>query len=267
MTAMGYKREDAMLFELDSVSVAIAGNGILQPLSLAIQNGLIYGLVGPNGSGKTTLMKLLARQLTPNSGTVRCMGRPMADWGNREFARTIAYMPQFLPAANGLTVRELVALGRFPWHGALGAFDDDDRKAVVSALEQCEVDLFADRFADTLSGGERQRVWLAMMIAQGARCLLLDEPTSALDLARQIDMLKLIRQLGQTRGVGAVLVLHDVNLAARFCDQIITLHGGRLLAMGPPEAIMRAETLSAVYDTEIDILLHPQTGAPLAVIN
>jgi iron complex transport system ATP-binding protein len=266
MTATGREMEDSILYKLASVSFALAGNVILQPLSLTLRKNRVYAIVGPNGSGKTTLMKLLARQLAPTTGTIGCMGKPMIDWRNREFARAIAYMPQFPPAANGLTVRELVALGRYPWHGALGAFGGSDRQAVAVALERCGIDGFGDRLVDTLSGGERQRAWLAMMMAQSARCLLLDEPTSALDLARQVEMLKLIRELGRASGIGAVLVLHDINLASQFCSEILALRDGRLLAMGPPGDIMHTSLLGALYETGIDVLTHPQTGARLAYV-
>lgn len=256
----------ALLYQLDDVGFAVEGRTILQPLNCVFENGRIHGLVGPNGSGKTTLMKLLARQIRPTTGSLRCLGRRMDDWNEREFARTIAYLPQFTPAAGDLTVSELVGLGRFPWHGALGRVGPQDRQMVAAAMTQCNVAEFSDRLVDTLSGGERQRVWLAMMIAQNARCLLLDEPTSALDLAHQITMLKLVRDLVCGQQISAVLVLHDINLAARFCDDILALREGAVFACGAPREIMKADVVSAIYGTDMATIPHPTSGGVIAYI-
>ena len=144
-----------------------------------------------------------------------------------------------------MTVRELVALGRYPWHGALGRFSCTDTRKVLEAMEQTDVVGFADRAVDSLSGGERQRVWLAMLVAQDSDCLLLDEPIFALDIAHQIEVLALVRRLSEERGIGVVVVLHDINMAGRFCDELIALKGGSLLAHGPSAELMRADTLSA----------------------
>src|SRR5699024_8959874 len=160
----------------------------------------IYGLIGPNGSGKSTLVKILAGQQPASRGYVSFAGARLEDWGGRAFARKVAYLPQFPPAADGMTIRELVALGRFPWHGTLGRFTDRDRASLERALKQTDMLPMAHRLVDSLSGGERQRAWLAMMLAQDADCLLLDEPTSALDIAHQVEVLTLVRALARERG-------------------------------------------------------------------
>lgn len=256
---------DEALFELDEVSFTVAGRTLLQPLTLTLAPRQIVGLIGHNGSGKSTLLKLLARQQPPAAGTIRFEGKPLSDWGDRPFARKVAYLPQATPAAAGMLVRELVALGRYPWHGALGRFGQIDRDKVEEAMKLTDVASMADRLVDTLSGGERQRVWLAMLVAQDAECLLLDEPISALDVAHQIEVLSLVQSLSHARGLGVVVVLHDVNMAARFCDHIIALHTGRIIANGPPDDILTTEALRAIYGVDMHIIQHPASGHPVAI--
>lgn len=254
------------LYDVDGVDCTIGGRRIVLGLSFRLEPGRIHGLVGPNGSGKSTLIRMLARQQAPSAGRIRFLGDELRHFGDRDFARAVAYMPQFTPAAEGLTVRELVALGRFPWHGALGRFGAGDAAKVAEALSDTGLDPLADRLVDSLSGGERQRVWLAMMIAQDARCLLLDEPTSALDIAHQVEMLGLVRTLSRARGIGAVIVLHDINMAARLCDEILALRNGMLIAKGPPEAIMTSDVLAGIYGIAMGILPHPATGQPIGYV-
>jgi iron complex transport system ATP-binding protein len=253
------------LFRLDEVSFAAAGRTLLHPLTLTLAPRQIVGLIGHNGSGKSTLLKLLARQQLPVGGAIRFEGKPLPDWGDRAFARKVAYLPQSTPAATGMLVRELVALGRYPWHGALGRFGQTDREKVEEAMKLTDVVGMADRLVDTLSGGERQRVWLAMLVAQDAECLLLDEPISALDVAHQIEVLSLVQGLSHARGLGVVVVLHDVNMAARFCDHIIALHSGRIIANGQPDDILTTEALRAIYGLDMHIIQHPASGHPVAI--
>jgi len=164
-----------------------------------------------------------------------------------------------------MLVKELVALGRYPWHGALGRFGKADRDKVDEAMSLTDVTDMADRFVDTLSGGERQRVWLAMLVAQDAECLLLDEPISALDVSHQVEVLTLVQRLSHSKGLGVLVVLHDVNMAARFCDEIIALHSGRLIARGTPPEIMTPDVLKQIYGIDMAIMAHPQTGLPVGV--
>lgn len=256
---------DEALFELDAVSFAVSDRTLLQPLTLTLAPRQIVGLIGHNGSGKSTLLKLLARQQSPASGTIRFEGKPLSSWGDRPFARKVAYLPQATPAAAGMLVRELVALGRYPWHGALGRFGQTDREKVEEAMRLTDVAGMADRLVDTLSGGERQRCWLAMLVAQDAECLLLDEPTSALDVGHQIEVLSLVQSLSHAKGLGVVVVLHDVNMAARFCDHIIALHSGRIIANGAPDHILTTDALRAIYGLDMHIIHHPSSGHPVAI--
>ncbi|WP_322052891.1 ATP-binding cassette domain-containing protein [Paraburkholderia bannensis] len=254
-------RSPEVLYTLEGAAFDAAdGRALLAPLTLTLEAGRMSALIGHNGSGKSTLVKMLARQQAPSRGRVQLLGRDLAAWPAREFARRIAYLPQHPPAATDMTVRELVALGRYPWHGALGRLSATDREKIDEALELTDTARFASQLADRLSGGERQRVWLAMLVAQGADCLLLDEPTSALDIAHQIDVLRLLRTLADTRGLTVVIVLHDINLAARFSDELIALHSGRLLARGTPQALMQADTLESIYGIPMDVVAHPRGG-------
>lgn len=254
------------LFALHEVGFSIADRVLLAPLTLDLPGGKVIGILGHNGSGKSTLVKLLARQQRPTLGSLHFAGRPIESWENRAFARRVAYLPQQAPPAAGMLVRELVALGRYPWHGALGRFGRRDRDKVAEAMALTDIERFADRLVDSLSGGERQRAWLAMLVAQDADCLLLDEPIAALDLAHQLDMLTLVRRLSHRQGLGIVVVLHDVNMAARFCDEIVALHSGRLIARGAPGEIVRPEVLRAIYGVEVGVMPHPRGGRPLAFI-
>lgn len=258
--------DEAPLFALDGVSFSIPGRVLLEPLTLTLPARKVVGLIGHNGSGKSTLVKLLARQQPASAGTIRFEGKALKEWGDRPFARKVAYLPQHTPPAQGMLVKELVALGRYPWHGALGRFGQVDRDKVAEAMALTDIEPFADRLVDTLSGGERQRAWLAMLVAQDAECLLLDEPISALDVAHQVEVLSLVHRLAAERGLGVVVVLHDVNMAARFCDEILALHSGKLIARGAPEEIMTPEQLQAIYGIPIGIMRHPETSYPISFV-
>ncbi|MCA8327556.1 ABC transporter ATP-binding protein [Burkholderia cepacia] len=254
---------NAATFSLERVSYVASGRPLLQSITLAIEPACVTGLVGHNGSGKSTLVKLLARQLAPTAGTIRYAGKPLADWGARQFARQVAYLPQQTPPTDGMTVHELVALGRYPWHGALGRFGDEDAEHVERAMRAADVLRHADRPVDVLSGGERQRAWLAMLVAQDCRCMLLDEPTSALDLNHQLSVLELVRTLCATSAMSAVVVLHDVNMAARFCDRIVALREGRLLMRERAADIMDPVHLESIYGVPMRVSADPVSGRRL----
>jgi iron complex transport system ATP-binding protein len=258
--------EAVPLFDLEEVSFAVSGRTIIEPLTLRLEQRQVVGLIGPNGSGKSTLVKLLARQESPKSGRLRFLGSDIASDSARRFAQRLAYLPQFMPPADGMNVEEFVALGRFPWHGTFGRFTGRDREQVAEALEQTDLVSMRRRLVDTLSGGERQRVWLAMLLAQDARCLVLDEPTSALDVSHQTEMLELLRNLALRRSLSVVIVLHDINMAARICDRLIALGHGRVVADGSPAEIMQPRVLERIYGIPMGIFLHPVSGAPVGYI-
>jgi iron-chelate-transporting ATPase len=253
------------MFEVKGASFEINGKPILNPIEYTFLEGNIYGLIGHNGSGKSTLIKLMAQQQPANFGEIHFDQRPLSDWGNREFARQVAYLPQHLPSAESLTGRELVAFGRYPWHGLLGRHTQKDKDAVERAIALTHTEAFADRLVDTLSGGERQRIWLAMLLAQGSRFLLLDEPLAALDIAHQIEVLALIRKLCDELKLGVIIVLHDINMASRYCDELVALHSGSLLAHGIPNDMMSDSTLEAIYGLPMQVMKHPNGKHNIAV--
>ncbi len=263
---MPHPHAEEATFTLKNASFEVPGRTLLQPLSLTFPPGKVTGLIGHNGSGKSTLLKMLGRHHAASSGEVLLNQQPVGRWNSKAFARQVAYLPQQLPAAEGMTVRELVAIGRYPWHGALGRFGQEDRDRVEDAIAQVGLNAFAGRLVDSLSGGERQRAWLAMMVAQNSRCLLLDEPTSALDIAHQVEVLALIKVLSQQRGLTVIAVLHDINMAARYCDHLVALRQGAMIAEGDAEAIMQPEVLGAIYGIPMGILPHPQGGAPVSFV-
>lgn len=253
-------------FSLKQVAFRVPGRTLLHPLSLTFPAGKVTGLIGHNGSGKSTLLKMLGRHQPPSEGEISLGGQPLENWGSKAFAREVAYLPQQLPAAEGMTVRELVAIGRYPWHGALGRFGVKDRELVEEAITLVGLKPLAHRLVDSLSGGERQRAWIAMLVAQNSRCLLLDEPTSALDIAHQVEVLALIHRLSQQRGLTVIAVLHDINMAARYCDHLVALRGGEMIAEGCPDALMTGENLAQIYGIPMGILPHPAGLAPVSFV-
>lgn len=253
-------------YALAGIRVRIGDRDLLGPLDLSLVPGRLYALLGHNGSGKSTLLKLMARQLSPSEGRVDFEGAPLEQWSPRAFARRVAYLPQQIPEATGLTVRELAALGRYPWHGAIGRYTSADSERVDTALRLTGLENLAGRLVDTLSGGERQRAWLAMLVAQDSACMLLDEPISALDVAHQIEVMELVRRLCHERSLTVVTVLHDINMAARFCDELVALRGGRRVARGTPEEVVQPGSLQRIYGVEMGVMRHPRRAVPISYV-
>ncbi|HWU64059.1 MAG TPA: ATP-binding cassette domain-containing protein [Ensifer sp.] len=252
------------MFSVKNLSYAAGGTVLLRDISVDFGAGRMTALVGHNGSGKSTLLKHLAHQTKPQNGQVLFDGQPCDALPSRVFAQQVAYLPQDVADTGLMTVEEYVACGRYPWHGALGRMTEEDRDKITQAMAMTDVAGLADRAVSTLSGGERQRVRLAMLVAQDSGFLLLDEPTSALDIAHQVEVLSLIRQLSRVGGRGIVIVLHDINMAAQFCDHIVALRGGRIIASGAPAEIMSSETLAHIYGIKLALLPRPGSALPLA---
>ncbi|MDV2077221.1 ABC transporter ATP-binding protein [Marinobacter xestospongiae] len=241
-------------FQIRHLDVEIASTSILRDISLDFHDGEVTALLGHNGSGKSTLLKVLARQLEPSGGELALQGSAFGTLGQRDFARQVGFLPQYTPATDGLTVRELVALGRYPWKGPLGRYRDEDQRLIDQAIDDTGLQAFAQRSVDTLSGGERQRAWIAMLLAQQTRCLLLDEPISALDVLHQVETLRLIQRLAEQRELTVVMVLHDVDLAARFCDRLVALKAGAVTADGTPAQIMNEQVLESIYSVPMGVM-------------
>ncbi|MBB3454910.1 iron complex transport system ATP-binding protein [Rhizobium sp. BK313] len=251
-------------FATHHIRLSIDGNDILSDVNLSFPKGEFVALVGHNGSGKSSLLKILGRQILPTAGLAFYAGQDIRSFAERAFARSVAYLPQDVNASTDMTVRELVRCGRYPWHGPLGRFSRTDGEKVEQALALTHLEPLAGRIVATLSGGERQRAWLAMLVAQDTECLLLDEPTAALDIAHQIEVLSLVRRLSHEKGLSVVIVLHDINMAARFCDRICALKGGRVVVSGRPDEILMRERLQEIYGIDMDVIAAPKTGFPLA---
>jgi iron complex transport system ATP-binding protein len=256
----------AATLELQQASFTADGRQILAPMTLAIPPGRILGIIGHNGSGKSTLGKILARQLRPSTGQLRLRGQPVERIGARPFAREVAYLPQHIPEAAGMTVSELVALGRYPWLGVFRSPGPQDEEQVRQAMATTDVSDLAERLVDSLSGGERQRAWLAMLVAQQAHILVLDEPTSALDIRHQVEVLSLLRQLARTKDISVVTILHDIYMAGRYCDHIIALRQGHIVAAGDSAAILTPATLKKIYDVDMDVMIHTESGDRVACL-
>ena len=252
------------MFRLDQISFRIPQRTLLFPPSFTFDAGKVYGLIGHNGSGKSTLIKLMARQTQLSGGSISLDGKDIAHWNQREFAKRVAYLPQHLPAATNLTACELIGMGRYAWNGLFGRQTAADKQAIAEALRLTHTEKFADQLVDTLSGGERSRIWLAMLLAQQSRFLLLDEPLAALDIAHQVEVMQLVHQLSRDLGLGVVIVIHDINLAAHFCDHLVALHSGKLLAQGDAQQIVNPPLLEAIYGIRLNVIPHPQTQRPVS---
>jgi iron-chelate-transporting ATPase len=254
------------MLELIDMRVRHDDRTVLAIEHLKLDGDAFTAIIGHNGSGKSTLMSLIARQQKPARGHVLLEGADLASFSQRRLAQKIAFLPQFCPPVPGLTVRELAGLGRFAWRGALGAWRKEDRQAVLTAIEETDLSAFADELVDHLSGGERQRAWVAMLLAQEAPLLLLDEPTSALDLVHQYALMALLGRLNKEVGRGVLVVLHDVNLAARFADRIIALRHGRIAFDGSADDLLSGPLLTELYGIDIRLTAHPAGARPVAVV-
>jgi iron-chelate-transporting ATPase len=252
------------MIESKELQFSVGDRSLLAGFSMTFEPGKIYALVGHNGSGKSTLLKLLAQQQKPTSGNVFLENQPIGSWSNKKFAQQVAYLPQQTPSTDSLSGKDLVSFGRYPWHGLLGRLNGNDKKHIDEAMALTDTTAYADRLIDTLSGGERQRLWLAMLIAQNTQYLLLDEPLSALDVAHQIDMLNLIKKLCRELNLGVIIVIHDINMAARFCDHIVALHSGKMIISDSVEKIFTTKQLRNIYGIDMHITRHP-AGYPVAM--
>ena len=233
-------------------------------LSLTLQPGEVVGVVGPNGAGKSTLIKLLTRLLKPRAGRVTVNGQGLERVSRLELARLLAVVSQGGELPEGFTAHEVVMMGRTPHLGFLRAERADDYDLVQAVMRRTNTLVFEGRPVHTLSGGERQRVLFARALAQEPRYLLLDEPTNHLDLRYQVEVLRLVRR-EVARGLGALVVLHDLNLAARVCDKVLVMAKGAEVASGPPQSVLSAPLLSEVYRAAVRVFPQPGTGVPVVM--
>lgn len=258
------------LLRAQGLSFGYPGRDVLRDVTLSLEAGELVALCGPNGAGKSTLLRLLLGLHAPSAGGVELGGAPLASLPRREIARRAALLPQEAenPAELPLTVREVVALGRLPHLRRFESERPEDGRAVERALEATDTAVLAERPMTELSGGERHRVHLARALAQGAPVLLLDEPIAGLDLAHQLQALELLRatvnEPGEGGGRGAIVALHELSLAGRWCDRIVLLHGGALVADAPPAQVLTPATLARVFGVHAQVSADAQ-GRPFVI--
>ncbi|GAA2951671.1 SIP domain-containing protein [Glutamicibacter bergerei] len=238
---------------------------IVDELSLDIPTGEVTIVVGANGCGKSTLLRALSRLLKPAGGKVLLDGQDIHTKPAKEVAKTLGLLPQSPTAPDGITARELISRGRYPHQGLFKRFSAEDEAAVNRALELTGTMELADRAVDELSGGQRQRVWIAMALAQETELLLLDEPTTFLDVAHQLEVLDVISELNRTRGITVVIVLHDLNLAARYADHLVALREGKIYAAGHPNEVVTERTVKDVFGMPSRVIPDPVAGTPLVL--
>lgn len=248
-----------------NLTLAYDNRTISRNLDIDIPAGEVTVIVGPNGCGKSTLLRALSRLLAPSEGHVTLDGDDIRRLGGKEFARRLALLPQSSQAPPGITVGDLVARGRFPHQRLLQQWSVDDQVALERAMAATGITDFVDRGVDELSGGQRQRVWVAMLLAQNAPVMLLDEPTTFLDIAHQLDVLDLLARLNKEEGRTVVVVLHDLNQAARYADHLVIMSDGAVAVHGPPADILTEGLLGDVFGLDARVIVDPVLGNPLVI--
>ncbi|MFD5456734.1 ABC transporter ATP-binding protein [Streptomyces olivaceus] len=249
----------------EDLTLGYGDRTVIEGLDLTLAAGRITVIVGANACGKSTLLRSMSRLLAPRAGRVVLDGREVHRTPAKELARTLGLLPQSPVTPEGITVLDLVGRGRHPHQRAFSRWTAKDDAAVAAALEATQTTDLMDRSVDDLSGGQRQRVWIARALAQQTDLLLLDEPTTFLDISHQVEVLDLLTDLNRTRGTTIVMVLHDLNLAARYADRLIALASGGLHAAGPTEDVMTRDMVQSVYGMESRVIEDPVSGRPLVL--
>ena len=269
MTAMNINEHASTAQQLDStavhvkdVSVGYGERTVLDTLNVDIERGAVTSIVGPNGCGKSTLLRTMSRLLNPTKGEIVLDGKSIHDIPTRKLATQLGLLPQTPIAPDGIVVADLVGRGRTPHQGILGRWSQQDYDIVAEALETTGISDLAERSIDELSGGQRQRVWIAMALAQRTDTLLLDEPTTYLDVKHQLDVLDLLTELNRDRGTTIVMVLHDLNLAARYSDELVAVSGGKVFAHGHPREVITKENVKSVFGIDSVIITDPVSDQP-----
>ncbi|MGF7088858.1 iron complex transport system ATP-binding protein [Kroppenstedtia sanguinis] len=232
---------------------------VIADLNMTIAKGKIYSIIGPNGSGKSTLLKMLVRQLKPKSGEVLLGGMNVYEISPKKVARAMSFLTQGAEEVD-VAVKQLVSYGRSPHKSFLQKMNADDEQIIGWAMEQTNIQHLAEQNVSLLSGGERQRVWIAMALAQQPQILFLDEPTTYLDLSHQLEVMEVVKKLNREHGVSVLMVLHDMNHAAAYSDEILVMDQGRLYAKGPPHEVMTPRMLNEVFHVDAQIYTDPEDG-------
>jgi iron complex transport system ATP-binding protein len=251
--------------QASALQVSYGTRPVIDNLHTSFPEGKITTIIGPNGCGKSTLLKAVSRLLTPESGGVYLDGVNIQQTNTKNLARKMALLPQTQKGAAGLTAWELVSYGRYPHQRAFGRLSRHDRERIAWAMDITGTSDYKDHPVDALSGGQRQRVWIAMALAQDTELIILDEPTTYLDMAHQLEVMELLQKLNQEEGRTIVMVLHDLNQAARYSDHLIAMRSGEIIQEGPSQEVMTADTLRRVFDIEALIGKDPYTGTPMCM--
>lgn len=251
--------------EATGLHVAYGAREVLRDVAIRVDRGEVVGLAGPNGSGKTTLLRALSRVVRPLAGTIELAGRPIESLDRRTLAREVAVLPQNAALPGEITVLDAVVMGRTPHLGFLQQESATDFGLARAALRQAGLDGFAERRVRELSGGERQLVLLARALAQGSPTLLLDEPSNSLDIRHQVDLFQAVRSLAAAGSHAVLAALHDLSLAALYCDRLVLMARGQVVAVGTPREVLTADRLSATYGTPLEVIEAPGTRTPLVV--
>ena len=252
-------------FKVEQVVAGYDHKTVLQGVSLTVPSRKISVIVGANGCGKSTLLKAMARLIKPVSGQITLDGKPIGKYPPKQLARILGLLPQSPVIPEGITVADLVGRGRFPHQSLLSGWSKKDYEAVAEAMDMMRITEFANRPIDELSGGQRQRVWIAMALAQQTDILLLDEPTTYLDITYQVEILDLLTDLNRKLGITIVMVLHDINLSARYADYLFALYQGRLVAEGEPSKVITSGLVKDVFGLDCTVIRDPLSGSPLVV--
>ncbi len=254
-----------MYFGFDNISIAYGKRQILENVTMDFEKGRITTIIGPNGCGKSSLLKTVSRVVTPQAGSPVYEGKPIGQYTPRELAQKIAYLPQVHVSPRDITIRTLVSYGRYPYKRFGRGLTEEDRRMVDRALELTGLTELEDRMLNNLSGGEKQRAWIAMTICQQPEILLLDEPITYLDVGYQVEVLELIRELGERLKITIVMVLHDMNFTARYSHRIYVLKDRRVCSYGPPEAIIAHDSMEHVFHIDSQILRDNRNGCPFLI--
>ena len=238
---------------LKNVRVSVGHKTLIDQINLEIPAGKITTIIGPNGCGKSTTLKAICRMMPFAAGTITVLGKDVEAYTFKEFARRVAILTQSPLSPADLTVRDLVAMGRFPYRGLLGGSSKEDDACIAWALQETALENLSIRLLSTLSGGERQRAWIAMALAQKPEVLLLDEPTTYLDIRYQIEILQLVKKLNQEFGITIIMVLHDINQAIAYSDNVIGMKDGKVLVEGDPEEVITEESIRELYGIELGV--------------
>lgn len=249
----------------DKLDIAYDEALIVKQLNMKVPHGKITSIIGANGCGKSTVLKAVGRILKPKQGIVYLNGEDIKKLTTNEIAKKMAILPQTPTAPSGLTVSELVAYGRFPHQKGFGKLTNTDKEIINWAIEVTKLKEYKYREVDTLSGGQRQRVWIAMALAQKSDQILLDEPTTYLDMSHQLEVLELLYELNRNQNCTIVMVLHDLNLAARFSDHIIAISKGNIIKAGTPKEVMTSSVLREVFQIDAKIVEENETGRPVCI--